>query len=247
MSGRTGRLIGLLFACAAIVSAQDMSTRFSQLNPAFGTSTVTYDRLAAADFQLFGLAQQSNWSPSGDNYEARGWGGNQMLAHPHLPAGARLESLELVSCDSNASSHLSLSLFECDTFGSCNPAPLAALSSADNASTCDTLTADLSSSTYTVDNRTRELILWVDTQANDGTNQFAAAVLGYTLQVSPSPGMATFDDVPVSHPFFQFVEALAASGITAGCGGGDFCPDSPVTRGQMAVFLAKALGLNWSQ
>ena len=41
------------------------------------------------------------------------------------------------------------------------------------------------------------------------------------------------------------VEALAASGITAGCGGGDYCPGATLTRRQMAVFLAKALGLNW--
>ena len=67
----------------------------------------------------------------------------------------------------------------------------------------------------------------------------------YRRQVSPAPSAATFNDVPTSHPFFQFVEALASSGITAGCGTGIYCPDSPLTRGQMAVFLAKALGLHW--
>lgn len=41
----------------------------------------------------------------------------------------------------------------------------------------------------------------------------------YTLQVSPAPAVATFSDVPTSHPFFRFIEALVASGITAGCGG----------------------------
>jgi hypothetical protein len=51
--------------------------------------------------------------------------------------------------------------------------------------------------------------------------------------------------VPTSHPYFQFIQALAASGITGGCGGGNYCPDNPVTRGQMAVFLAKALGLQF--
>jgi hypothetical protein len=51
--------------------------------------------------------------------------------------------------------------------------------------------------------------------------------------------------VPVGHPQLQFVEALVAAGITAGCGGGNFCPDAPVTRGQMAVFLAAALGLHF--
>ena len=67
----------------------------------------------------------------------------------------------------------------------------------------------------------------------------------YRLQVSPPPATATFGDVPTGHSFFQFVEALANSGITAGCGNGNFCPDQPLTRGQMAVFLSKALGLHW--
>ena len=75
--------------------------------------------------------------------------------------------------------------------------------------------------------------------------RFRGARILYRRQVSPSPSTATFSDVPTSHPFFQFVEALAASGITAGCGTGIYCPDSPLTRGQMAVFLAKALGLHW--
>jgi hypothetical protein len=66
-----------------------------------------------------------------------------------------------------------------------------------------------------------------------------------TRPVSPAPGTATFNDVPTTHPFFQFIEALHASGITGGCQASPplYCPDNPVTRGQMAVFLAKALGL----
>lgn len=74
---------------------------------------------------------------------------------------------------------------------------------------------------------------------------FSGAVVRWRRSISPSPAEATFNDVPTSHLFFQFVEALAASGITAGCGSGNYCPDSPLTRGQMAVFLAKALGLHW--
>jgi hypothetical protein len=65
-------------------------------------------------------------------------------------------------------------------------------------------------------------------------------------QTSPPPSVATFGDVPTSHPFYEFVESLAASGITGGCGGGNFCPASPLTRGQMAVFLSKSLGLHWT-
>jgi hypothetical protein len=51
--------------------------------------------------------------------------------------------------------------------------------------------------------------------------------------------------VPTTHPQFRFVEALTFAGITSGCGGGLFCPDAPLTRGQMAVFLSVALGLHW--
>jgi hypothetical protein len=65
------------------------------------------------------------------------------------------------------------------------------------------------------------------------------------LQVSPAPLSASFGDVPTDHPYFRFIEALADSGITVGCGGGNYCPGSFITRGEMAVFLAKALGLNW--
>jgi hypothetical protein len=64
-------------------------------------------------------------------------------------------------------------------------------------------------------------------------------------QVSPAPAAATFNDVPTSDPGFQYIEALVASGITAGCGGSNYCPDATLTRRQMAVFLAKALGLHW--
>lgn len=67
----------------------------------------------------------------------------------------------------------------------------------------------------------------------------------WVRQVSPPPAAARFLDVPTNHPFFRFVEALAASGITGGCGGNLYCPDAAVTRGQMAVFLATALGLSW--
>lgn len=84
-------------------------------------------------------------------------------------------------------------------------------------------------------------------QANPLTPDVAIrmARIRWKRQVSPAPAVATFNDVPVDHPFFQFVEALSTSGITAGCGSGSYCPDAPLTRGQMAVFLSKALGLHW--
>ena len=71
--------------------------------------------------------------------------------------------------------------------------------------------------------------------------------LTWTRQVSPAPATASFNDVPTDHPFFQFIEALSKSGTTAGCQVSPplYCPDRPITRGEMAVYLAKALGLQW--
>ena len=58
------------------------------------------------------------------------------------------------------------------------------------------------------------------------------------------PGCAgAFSDVPCPSTFADWVEQLAAEGVTAGCGGGDYCPASPSTRGQMAVFVVKTFGL----
>jgi hypothetical protein len=50
----------------------------------------------------------------------------------------------------------------------------------------------------------------------------------------------SFPDVPRSNLFYRFIENVLHHGITAGCGSGNYCPDSPVTRAQMAVFLLKS-------
>jgi hypothetical protein len=43
--------------------------------------------------------------------------------------------------------------------------------------------------------------------------------------------------------FADWIERLAAEGVTGGCGGGNFCPATASTRGQMAVFLTKTFQL----
>jgi hypothetical protein len=50
----------------------------------------------------------------------------------------------------------------------------------------------------------------------------------------------TFLDVPIDHWAWSFVEAMFARSVTAGCAPGLFCPDNPVTRGQMAIYLLLA-------
>ena len=60
---------------------------------------------------------------------------------------------------------------------------------------------------------------------------------------APPAASGDFPDVPVSNPFAPWVEALKDEGVTAGCGGGLYCPGQATRRGQMAVFLSKTFGL----
>lgn len=57
----------------------------------------------------------------------------------------------------------------------------------------------------------------------------------------PTPGSQRFPDVPPSNPFYAFIERMAQLQITLGCGGGNYCPGSSVTREQMAAFMIRAL------
>jgi hypothetical protein len=59
------------------------------------------------------------------------------------------------------------------------------------------------------------------------------------LCYTPPPCSGVFLDVPCTSGFAPWIEAMAAEGITGGCGNGNFCPTSPVRRDQMAVFLLK--------
>ncbi len=60
---------------------------------------------------------------------------------------------------------------------------------------------------------------------------------------SYNPPTATgmvFGDVPANYWAAAWIEQLYAEGITGGCGSGNYCPETPVTRDQMAVFLLRA-------
>ena len=68
------------------------------------------------------------------------------------------------------------------------------------------------------------------------------SILGCDSAESSEPISVDFLDVPPAYPFHDFVNTIARNRITAGClDGKSFCPDSSVTRGEMAVFLLKSL------
>lgn len=80
----------------------------------------------------------------------------------------------------------------------------------------------------------------------------ATAIAVFALDARGNPSSATTVVVPASgdsfsdtatSPFRAQIDWLVASGLTSGCGVFRFCPELPVTRGQMASLLARALEL----
>ena len=70
-----------------------------------------------------------------------------------------------------------------------------------------------------------------------------AGFLTRTFDLDPSVSVGFTDIAGNTHE--TGINALAAAGITAGCATSParYCPDTPVTRAQMATFLARALNL----
>lgn len=71
----------------------------------------------------------------------------------------------------------------------------------------------------------------------------SASVNGFIyplVQAAVSPS-SSFTDVALDHPYRDAITLLRLYGITSGCTLTEFCPDAPTTRGQMAVFLIRAL------
>lgn len=68
-----------------------------------------------------------------------------------------------------------------------------------------------------------------------------AAFLDRALVLPPTPTDYFTDDE--ASPFEISINRLAAAGISTGCGGGRYCPNANVTRGEMAAYLDRALEL----
>jgi len=215
----------------------------------YGTTVTSYADVGEWEFSPLNTATHFDdvGSNSANALRYATAGSNSFFAPLHLPSGAAVQSVELDACDSNSTgNHVIGLLSHCDhVTGLCVPIGNQIPSTSAAINPCKSYVQDVTGAGYVVDNTGDRLLLLVVTQGGDDTTSFAGMRVGYKLSVSPAPGVATFGDVPTSHPFFQFIEALSASGITGGCGNGNYCPDAPLTRGQMAVFLAKALGLQW--
>jgi hypothetical protein len=67
----------------------------------------------------------------------------------------------------------------------------------------------------------------------------------YELSYTPPSAAGIFADVPASNPFAPWIEELYNEGVTGGCNAAPllYCPGDPVSRDQMAVFLATMFDL----
>lgn len=211
----------------------------------FGVGVMeTYEVYAGA---MAPLVSDTSYALSGPNRYLAGGTGHWFIAPVTLPSGALAIAVELDGCDTTATGVAQLALNKCGPHGTAGCTALATASTgASETPGCGFFYTALPGGPETLDQTSSGYHLLVYLSETGPSLQFTTARLYWQRQVSPAPATATFGDVPPSHPFFRVIEAFAASGITTGCGGGNFCPDGVVTRQEVAKFLARALGLSYS-
>ena len=206
--------------------------------------------------ESFGTNSQTTWITAADftprdsstTYGYSGFGyrnltaGSDMDAGIRLPSGALLTSATLFYYDDDAVRDPDFQIFRFENPDSATT--LCDLTPPSGRPGYDDSDSGCSSIDETIDNWDNTYVARVVLNSAAGSDlQFKGVRLSWSRQISPAPATATFNDVPLGSFGFQHIEALGDSGITGGCGGGNYCPDNPITRAQMAVFLARALGL----
>lgn len=169
--------------------------------------------------------------------------GSRLGATVNLPSGVKIEGIDLYYDDTDAAGNVDATLFALEGTTTVTVTVVGTVGSTGNAGKNVAFSGALN---HTVVNDNRNYDLYVFGTATN--KKVRSVTIRYKLQISLAPPTPTFTDVPTSHPFYAFIEALVAAGITAGCNVSppQYCPDSPLTRGQMAVFLSRALGLHWT-
>lgn len=221
----------------------------------FGTQCCQVLQIPAAAFTPISGAVPTNSGSSDDPYvyvSAYGTSFYDLWAPVTLPTGAALDYVDLFYYDAD-SSVLPITARLVRFYGGGLSGPPGSEVVATVASTGDTgFGYSVSAASGTIQNEVvfnpdgGQYVFQVTFPSTDGTASFKGIDIWWHRQVSPAPVTQSFLDVPPSDFGFQFIEAMKASGITGGCGDGtNYCPTDPVTRRQMAIFIAKALGLYW--
>jgi hypothetical protein len=191
----------------------------------------------------FAPLQDGNWSMGFNGEKWHNTGNCAITANLDIPMGALIDGFTSWISDTDAVNDINVALYRANPDGTSTT--LGSFTSSGTPGAEYKIYNSLSAP-ETVDNwHNNYYFIVLICGGTTSATSFKGATVWYHRTISPAPATATFGDVPTTHLFFQYIEALAASGITAGCGGANFCPDAAVTRGQMAVFLAKALGLHF--
>lgn len=236
--------------------------------PAVTRSAAPADLTARAHDGAFGLGGQDFWVAATEfmardagvhlsyeqffYYSSTGTGTETYDAHFQLPNGSLINVLRCFVYDADATDDVSVSMWRQwhnTTTNTPSNAQIAAVTSTGSSGYQD---PDQQSINHTFLTRSgasnAEVNLYTLIAFLPGgvtTVRLRGCRIFYMRQIAPAPATATFNDVPVGAQLFAEVEAMAASGVTAGCNATDFCPDNPVTRRQMAAFFSRALGLHW--
>src|SRR4029453_8327542 len=200
------------------------------LYAAWGTTNDTLVTISAWDFQPLNSSMTTSNAAAGMRFFDAA--GGELIAGVPVPTGALIESITINSCNTNPTLAINVFLYQyADPAGSI---ATTAFFSVPANSGCGSTSFSLPNPPV-VDNNGSTYILDISMQSGDETLAFRSVKVAYRLQVSPAPAVPTFNDVPLTDFGFQYIEALAATGITGGCGGGNFCPDNPLTRRQAAI------------
>ena len=225
------------FSLAQTAGSATPTAKSAESTTTYGTTSLTSYTMQS--FMFEGNAGNSAFGSDGNGGRFPTSGTPVLDAPILLPAGAVIDHFVLEGCNTTPTSPLTAGLYKC-TDGVCSFALSATVFSSSGCIRVGSTTG-----AEIVDNQLSSYFLEVGFGSLGGSTLLRSVRVYYKLQVSPGPAVATFADVPTTSPLFKFVEALASAGITAGCAGGNYCPGDPVTRGQMAVFLASALGLHF--
>ncbi len=185
-------------------------------------------------------------------------GTNPWTASVPLHAGPNLITVTVVDSNFNQSSAQITGSLPVET-----TPPTVTITTPTSTQTFATMTTPLTIGGTASDNTGVTQVTWTNSRGGSGT---ASGTTSWTASVPLQPGsnvitvaardavgnvgtdvltvaLTTFADVPADDIFFTFIEALSDAGITAGCSTSPplYCPDSGVTRDQMAVFLLRGI------
>jgi hypothetical protein len=233
----TAVVLTLVVAGTCAQAQEDIATQ----TRAWGTRLTTTQTVGAWAFV-------GSLTDGGDGYRECATPTGACRAPVDLPTGLVLHGLEIDACDSSPVEEAVARLW------ACGPAPgpgacaivAEARSGVANTAGCTRFVASVAPQ-LAINNY--NYTYFADVFGTTGPAfvpvRFRGVRLAMVRQVSPAPATATFSDVPPSHPYFRHIEAMAGALITGGCGNGQFCPERALTRGEVAVLLAEALGLHF--